>query len=60
MPYLSAETKARLLAGDTEADAGQPQRVRAHYEQALAICERLGERVYRARIEEALRRLPRG
>lgn len=60
MPYPYAEVKARLLAGDTEANARQPQQARTHYEQALAICERLGERLYRARIEEALRRLTEG
>lgn len=57
MPYPYAEAKARLLAGDIEANAQQPQQARAHYEQALAICVRLSERLYRARIEEALRRL---
>lgn len=57
MPYPYAEVKARLLAGDLLAATHAPQQAREQYEVALAICARLGERLYRDHIEQALQRL---
>jgi transcriptional regulator with XRE-family HTH domain len=57
MPCPYAEAKARLVCGDVYAARHAPTQARLHYTQALAICERLGERLYRPHIEQALKRL---
>jgi tetratricopeptide (TPR) repeat protein len=54
MPYPYAETKARYVCGQVYAANGEPGHAREQYEQALAICARLGEGLYRRRIEQAL------
>ena len=54
MPYPYAETKALYVFGQVHAAKGEPGRAREKYEQALAICARLGEGLYRRRIEQAL------
>jgi tetratricopeptide (TPR) repeat protein len=57
IPYPYAETKALYAYGQLHADRGEPQQARGKYEAALAICERLGEGLYRPYIERALARL---
>jgi tetratricopeptide (TPR) repeat protein len=54
MPYLYAELKALWAYGRLEAARGKPVAARAHFEQALAICDRLGEGLYRKRLERDL------
>jgi len=54
MPYPYAETKALYVFGQVHAAKGEPGRAREKYEQALAICARLGEGLYRRQIEQAL------
>lgn len=51
-PY--AEAKARYVFGELHAATGAPVLAREEYQRALAICQRLGEQLYRARIERAL------
>ncbi len=54
LPYPHAEVKALDASGQMFAAQGDPQQARAQYATALAICTRLGERQYAARIERAL------
>jgi tetratricopeptide (TPR) repeat protein len=53
-PFPYAEAKARYVYGQVHAAAGDRERARAAYQQALAICARLGERLYTEHIERAL------
>jgi tetratricopeptide (TPR) repeat protein len=57
MPYPYAEVKALHVYGQLHAARGEPEQAREQYEQALAICERLGEGLYRPHIEAALAEL---
>jgi tetratricopeptide (TPR) repeat protein len=59
MPYPYAEAKALYVYGQLHAAMGEPGRAREKYEQALSICDRLGEGLYRTYIERDLRRLAR-
>jgi tetratricopeptide (TPR) repeat protein len=54
MPYLYAAAKAHYVYGQLYAAKGEPEQARAQYEQAIAICEGLGEGLYRPHIERAL------
>lgn len=54
MAYPYAEAKARSVAGQLALAKGEPKRAREEYQRALAICDRLGERLYRPVIERAL------
>jgi hypothetical protein len=61
MPYPYAELKALWVYGRLEAARGDSAAARKRFEAALAICDRLGEGMYRAPIERdllALDRLP--
>ncbi len=52
--YPYAEAKARYVYGQLHAAKGEPELAREQFEAALAICGRLGERLYAVRIERAL------
>jgi tetratricopeptide (TPR) repeat protein len=52
MPCPYAELKALWVYGQLESARGNPGAARERYEQALAICDRLGEGLYRPRIEQ--------
>lgn len=54
MPYPYAEAKALSAYGQFHEAQGQRALARERYEQALAICCRLGERLYAERIERTL------
>jgi tetratricopeptide (TPR) repeat protein len=54
MHYPYAEAKAHSVYGQLHAARGEPERARERYEAALAICARLGERLYAGHIEQAL------
>ncbi len=54
-PY--AEAKVLWVFGQLHAARREPAPARERYEQALAICTRLGERLYAEQIERALARL---
>jgi transcriptional regulator with XRE-family HTH domain/tetratricopeptide (TPR) repeat protein len=54
MPYPYAELKALYVYGQLEAARGDPGAARERFEQALAICNRLGEGLYRPHIERDL------
>jgi transcriptional regulator with XRE-family HTH domain/tetratricopeptide (TPR) repeat protein len=54
MPYPYAEAKARYVSGQMWAARGEPARAKAQFEEALAICQRLGERLYGEAIERSL------
>jgi len=54
IPYPYAEAKALYVYGRLHAAKGEPGRAREQYEAALAICEGLGEGLYRPQIERAL------
>jgi tetratricopeptide (TPR) repeat protein len=54
MPYPYAEAKARYAYGQLWLAMGEPEHAREQFEQALAICDRLGERMYGTVIEKAL------
>jgi tetratricopeptide (TPR) repeat protein len=56
LPYAYA--KLLYAAGLLAARASEPARARERFEQAIAICERLGERFYHSHIERALAELP--
>jgi tetratricopeptide (TPR) repeat protein len=58
MPYPYAEAKALWVYGQLEIARGDPLAARARLEQALAICDRLGEGLYRPLIVRALSALP--
>jgi tetratricopeptide (TPR) repeat protein len=57
MPYPYAEAKALWVYGRLEAARGTPKAARERFAQALAICDRLGEGLYRPHIERDLRGL---
>jgi tetratricopeptide (TPR) repeat protein/transcriptional regulator with XRE-family HTH domain len=54
IPHPYAEAKALFVYGQLHAAKGDPEQAREQYETALAICERLGEGLYRQHIERAL------
>ncbi len=54
MRYPYAEAKALSVSGQLQAAQGEPERARECYEQALAICARLGERLYALHVERLL------
>ena len=54
MPYPYAEAKARYVYGQLWLAISEPVRARKQFEQALAICDRLGERLYGEAIAQAL------
>jgi tetratricopeptide (TPR) repeat protein len=57
---LYAEAKALAVYGQLHVAEGKPERAREQYEAALAICGRLGERLYAGEIERALSELEEG
>jgi tetratricopeptide (TPR) repeat protein len=59
IPYPWAEAKALWVHGQLYTATGEPEQAREKYEQALAICDRLGEGLYSPHIERDLRRLAR-
>jgi hypothetical protein len=54
MPYPYAEAKALWVYGQLEMERGDPRAAREHFTAALAICDQLGEGLYRPRIEQDL------
>jgi hypothetical protein len=56
-PY--AEAKALYEYGQLQVQRDEPQQARAYFEAALAICTRMGERLYAEHIEQALATLAR-
>jgi predicted ATPase/class 3 adenylate cyclase len=56
-PYVPAEVKALYVYGQLHAVRGELARARECWQQALAICQRMGEGLYRPRIEQALAEL---
>jgi tetratricopeptide (TPR) repeat protein len=54
MPYPYAGAKALYVAGHLWATRGEPEVARARFEEALAICRQLGERLYGEAIETRL------
>jgi hypothetical protein len=59
MPYPYAELKALLVYGQLEVTRGDLAAAQERFEQALAICDRLGEGLYRPRIEQDLELISR-
>ena len=59
MPYPYAEAKTLYVYGDLHAAQGNVERGRDHYEAALAILGRLGERLYAEQVEQALGKVSR-
>jgi hypothetical protein len=57
LPCPYAEAKALAVYGQLHAARGEPERARERYMAARAICEQLGERLYRPQIERALAEL---
>ena len=57
MPYPYAEAKALWVYGRLEVARGDPAAARECFTLALAICDRLGEGLYRPHIEQALTQL---
>lgn len=57
MAYPYAEAKARFIYGQLHAANGAQASARDQYEKALALCRRLGEKLYQAHIERALAQL---
>jgi tetratricopeptide (TPR) repeat protein/transcriptional regulator with XRE-family HTH domain len=57
MPYPHAEAKALYVYGQLHMAKGEPEQARKRFEAALAICSRLGERLYAEHIEQALAQL---
>ncbi|HEV2235853.1 MAG TPA: tetratricopeptide repeat protein, partial [Ktedonobacterales bacterium] len=53
-PFPYAEAKTLYVYGQVHEATGDPKRAREAYQQALAICARLGERLYAEHIERAL------
>jgi hypothetical protein len=54
MPYPYAALKALWVYGQLEAARGDLVAARTRYDEALAICDRLGEGLYRKHIERDL------
>ncbi len=59
LPYPYAEAKALWVYGRLETERGDPGAARKRFTQALLICDRLGEGLYRTYLERDLRRLAR-
>ena len=57
MAYPYAQAKARFIYGQLRAATGARAQARSQYERALGLCDRLGEKLYRAQIERALTQL---
>jgi tetratricopeptide (TPR) repeat protein/transcriptional regulator with XRE-family HTH domain len=57
IPSPYAELKALWVYGQLEAARSDPAAARKHLKQALLICDRLGEGLYRKYVERDLRRL---
>src|SRR5262249_47690716 len=57
MPYPYGEAKTLWVFGRLELARGSPATARERFAQALAICDRLREGLYRTSIERDLRRL---
>jgi tetratricopeptide (TPR) repeat protein len=57
MSYPYAEAKARFIYGQLYAATGAQAQARDQYGQALTVCHRLGEKLYRSHIERALAQL---
>jgi len=57
MPYPHGEAQALYVYGQLHAAKSEPNLAREQYQAALAICARLGEGLYRPRIERALAEL---
>jgi predicted ATPase len=57
MPYPYAELKAMWIYGRLETARGDPAAARTRFKQALVICDRLGEELYRSHVERDLVRL---
>jgi tetratricopeptide (TPR) repeat protein/transcriptional regulator with XRE-family HTH domain len=57
MPYPYPEAKALYVYGLLEIRRGHPTAARQRFEDALAICARLGERLYAGYIERALKEI---
>jgi transcriptional regulator with XRE-family HTH domain/tetratricopeptide (TPR) repeat protein len=57
MTYPYAEAKARFVHGQLHTATGAYAQARKEYVQAIAICRRLGEKLYLAHIERALAQL---
>jgi tetratricopeptide (TPR) repeat protein/transcriptional regulator with XRE-family HTH domain len=58
MPYPYAEAKTLYVYGQVHSAKGEPDQARERLEQALAICNQLGEGLYRPHIERVHARLP--
>jgi len=58
MSWPHAEIKARFACGKLCAEMDAPAQAREHFTQALTMCQRLGEGLYRPHIERALAALP--
>lgn len=56
MPYPYAEAKALYVYGQLHQARGEPDQARERLDEALAILDRLGERLYREHIEEHIER----
>jgi tetratricopeptide (TPR) repeat protein len=54
MPYPYAEAKALYVSGQMWVARDEPARAEAQFEEALAICQRLGERLYGEAVAQAL------
>jgi tetratricopeptide (TPR) repeat protein/transcriptional regulator with XRE-family HTH domain len=54
IPYPYAEAKALYVYGQMRQAKGEPERACERYEQARAICDGLGEGLYRPQIDRAL------
>jgi hypothetical protein len=54
MPYPYAEAKALWVYGQVEVARGDAAAAQNRFAAALAICDRLGEGLYRPHIEHAL------
>ena len=54
MPYPYAEAKALYVYGQLRTAQGEHDQARASFEEALAILNRLNERLYATRVECAL------
>jgi hypothetical protein len=59
MPYPYAEVKALWVYGQLEAARGDLVAATGHFTAALAICDQLGEGLYRPRIEQELEQIGR-
>src|SRR5262249_30380307 len=57
LAYPYDEAKALYRYGQLHAAEGEPEQAREKHTAALAMCERLGEVLYRPHIERDLRRL---